>query len=288
MAAYDMGYDTAADEIDLLELHGEYPRGHLTRLVSLYTTGRSSFSVSYPDDPTALALPLDNGRSIRGEDISSSVWQSSPVPALLSFTVQPRSLAMFRSEQMMTLGGAVRLKAEGGERQIVNESGLELRDAVLIESTGPGKRRNRLLGTIKPADSVVIGPATEDDLPRVVSGPGPDAKPFLDVQRSTRGSHEEDQGELRLVAWISGTSPGQLIEPAIDRKRGFTAVLIHLRSGPPPSPDGRRYNLRAASGENAGQASIGPSEAASTDDASSIGPTPRRRQPASKGNRATR
>ena len=114
VAAHDMGYDTAADEIDLLELHGDYHRAHLTRLVSLYTTGRSSFSVSYPDDPTALALPLDNGRSIRGEDISSSIWQSSPVPALLSFTVQPRSLAMFRAEQMLTLGGAVRLRSRRG------------------------------------------------------------------------------------------------------------------------------------------------------------------------------
>ncbi len=37
-----------------------------------------------------------------------------------------------------------------------------------------------------------------------------------------------------------------MIEPAIDRKRGFTAVLVHLRSGPPPSPDGKRYNLLAA------------------------------------------
>ena len=44
MAARDMGYDTAADEIDLLEIHGDYPRAHLTRLVSLYTTGRSRFA----------------------------------------------------------------------------------------------------------------------------------------------------------------------------------------------------------------------------------------------------
>ena len=181
VAAHDMGYDTAADEIDLLELHGDYHRAHLTRLVSLYTTGRSSFSVSYPDDPTALALPLDNGRSIRGEEISSSILQSSPVPALLNFTVQPRSLAMFRAEQMLTLGGPIRLQADGGERRIVNESGLELRDAVLIESTGDGKRRNRLLGTIKPSESVAIGPESNAEIPRVDSGPGPDANPFLDV-----------------------------------------------------------------------------------------------------------
>ncbi len=249
VAAHDMGYDTAADEIGLLELHGDYHRAHLTRLVSLYTNGRSHFTVSYPNDPTALALPLDNGRSIRGEDIAKSWWQSSPVPALLNFTVQPRSLAMFRAEEMLSLSGAVRLAETEGKRQIENGSQLELRDAVLIESTGPGKRQERWLGTIKSGATIEIVPEPAGAIPplaRVDAGPGPDANPFLQALRSTWDDREENQGELRLVAWARDTLPGQVIEPPVDRKRGFTAVLVHLRSGPPPSPDGRRYNLMAA------------------------------------------
>ena len=39
VAAYDVGFDSASDEIDLLEVHGEYPRAHLSRFASLYTTG---------------------------------------------------------------------------------------------------------------------------------------------------------------------------------------------------------------------------------------------------------
>jgi hypothetical protein len=39
--------------------------------------------------------------------------------------------------------------------------------------------------------------------------------------------------------------PGQIVEPVPDRQRGFTAVLVHLRSGPPPSPDGQHYNILA-------------------------------------------
>jgi len=255
MAAHDMGYDTAADEIDLLEVHGDYQRAHLTRLVSLYTSGRSSFAVSYPDDPSALALPLDNGRSIRGEEISSSIWQSSPVPALLNFTVQPRSLALFRAEQMLALGGVIRLQEEGEKRQVFNDSGLELRDAVLIEATGQGKTRTRPLGTIKPgASAEIVAKAEDQPAPRVDSGPGPDANPFLDVLRAALGDREEDQGELRLVAWVNSTVRGQVIEPVIDRKRGFTAVLVHLRSGAPPSPDGKRYNLLAEGSPASGQA----------------------------------
>jgi hypothetical protein len=250
VAAHDMGYDTAADEIDLLEVQGDYYRAHLTRLVSLYTNGRSHFAVSYPNNPSALALPLDNGRSIRGEEISSSVWQSSPVPALLNFTVQPRSLAMFRAEEMLALGGAIRISGTAGKRQIINESELELRDAVLIESTGRGKRQQRLVGTLESGGSVDIdGLPVGDELnPRVVAGPGPDPNPFLEALRSSWDERAENQGELRLVAWASTTMGGQAIEPPVDRKRGFTAVLVHLRSGPPPSPDGERYNLLATPG----------------------------------------
>ena len=115
VAARDIGYDTAADEIDLLEIHGDYPRAHLTRLVSLYSNGRSRFTISYPNDPTALALPFDSGLSIRGEDVSTSTFQSYPVPSLIDFTVQPRSLSMFRAEQMLALSGSDPSRGRGGQ-----------------------------------------------------------------------------------------------------------------------------------------------------------------------------
>ena len=249
VAARDIGYDTATDEIDLLEIHGDYPRGHLTRLVSLYSTGRSHFTISYPNDPTALALPFDNGLSIRGEDVSTSTWQSYPVPSLIDYTVQPRSLSMFRAEQMLTLSGAIRLDQEGGKRRVVNGGELELRDAILIDQAGPDERRERWLGTIAAGAAVEIdGTAVEKPPELVAAGPGPDANPFLAELRTNWEPREENQGELRLVAWVAGTTGGQVIEPAVDRYRGFTAVLVHLRSGSPPSPDGRRYN-RLAAGE---------------------------------------
>ncbi len=249
VAARDIGYDTATDEIDLLEIHGDYPRAHLTRLVSLYSTGRSSFTISYPNDPTALALPFDNGLSIRGEDVSTSTWQSYPVPSLIDYTVQPRSLSLFRAEQMLTLSGAIRLDEEGGKRRVVNGGDLELRDAILIDQAVPDEPRERWLGTIAAGAAVEIdGPAEEKPPESVAAGPGPDANPYLAELRTNREPREENQGELRLVAWVAGATGGQVIEPAVDRHRGFTAVLVHLRSGSPPSPDGRRYN-RLAGGE---------------------------------------
>jgi hypothetical protein len=124
----------------------------------------------------------------------------------------------------------------------------------LIESTSAGKSTKRWLGTIKPSESVEIPPAAPDvELPRIDSSPGPDANPFLNALQASLGEREEDQGELRLIAWIKSTVDGQMIDPPIDRKRGFTAVLVHLRSGPPPSPDGKRYNLLAEGSLTSGQ-----------------------------------
>jgi hypothetical protein len=249
LAARDMGYDTAADEIDLLEIQGNYPRAHLTRLASLYTNGGARFAISYPNSPTALALPLDNGRSIRGEEISTATWHSSGAPALIEFMVRPRSLAMFRAEEMLTLRGALRMEGEGSDRRLVNDSELDLRDAILIDSGGTNQRQERWLGSIKAGATVTVGATAAEEAPaRVKFDRGPDPNPFLEALRASWEPRAENQGELRLVAWVAAPFGGQVIEPVIDRIRGFTAVLVHLRSGGPPSPDGRRYNLLAPGG----------------------------------------
>lgn len=254
-AAYDMGFDSAMDEIDLLELQGEYPRGHLSRFASVYTTGHGSFTISYPSNNTALALPMSSGREIPGEDITISAWQSVPVPALSNFSVQPRSLSLFRAEEMTTLPGTIRLEGDGAGRRIVNGTDLELRDATLIDISGPREedRKERYLGTIAPGGVVELEKASPRPFPeRIVADSGPDPDTILRVVRTTWEPRDENYGEIRLVAWVPQPMPGQTIDPPTDRTRGCTAILVHLRHGPPPSPDGPHYNLAR------GPARVGP------------------------------
>ena len=248
VAAYDMGYDSACDEIDLLEVQGAYPRAHLSRFAALYTTGRAKYAIAYPNEPTAVALPFNNERSIGGEDVTTAVWQSYPVPALQNFSVQPRSLAMFRGEQMLGLSGPIVLEDDQARRTVVNRSELELRDAVLVDFPGGGQRRETYLGTIAAGASVELGEKQPGPVPDRVEGhDGPDPAPLLAELRRNWEDRPENSGELRLVAWIPQPIGGQTFEPALDRHRGMTAVLVHLRYGNPPSPEGPRYNVRAAS-----------------------------------------
>ncbi|HEX8202028.1 MAG TPA: hypothetical protein VF590_16250, partial [Isosphaeraceae bacterium] len=145
-AAFDLGFDSACDEIDVLELQEGYPRAHLSRFAALYSTGRVRYAISYPQDPQALALPLNTNLGVRGEDIAESAWQSSPMPpGLVGFQVQPRSLAMFRAEQMVDVKGAIELDTTPGRRRVLNGTDLELRDAVLLDV---GTGRETPLGTI--------------------------------------------------------------------------------------------------------------------------------------------
>jgi hypothetical protein len=247
VAAYDLGYDSACDEIDLLEVHGGYSRAHLSRFASLYSTGRGKYTISYPNDPTALALPLDIGRSITGEDVTTSVWQSYPVPALQGFSVQPRSLSMFRAEQMVGLSGPIELEARETGSVLVNRSDLELRDAVLVDFADSRQRRETYLGTVSPGASVELKEAESRREPTAAAEgyDGPDPQAVLAELRQTWEKRPENLGELRLVAWVPRPVQGQSFEPALDRHRGMTAVLIHLRYGNPPAPDGPRFNLLA-------------------------------------------
>jgi hypothetical protein len=247
-AAYDLGFESACDEVDLLEIQGDYPRGHLSRFAAIYSSARARFSIAYPDDPTALALPLNMGHSLRGDEVLQSTWQSSPEPALENFPVQPRSLAMFRAEQLINMPGGITLESSGTTRRVVNRSGLELRDAMVVE-VGTGRRYR--LGTIAPNASFVLGapepPPPKKDEKDDTKKKDPDwlvasrdrlqpGEPFLDLLRDYTWPGPEDRGEIRLVAWTAKPHGGQKLQPVVDRHRGFRLVVAHLQFGTPPSP----------------------------------------------------
>ena len=254
-AAYDVGYDSSCDEIDLVETHGDYPRGHVSRFASLYSTGRVKFAISYPNDPTALALPLATGRALRGEELSQSSFQTQPIPALSGFQVQPRSLAMFRAEQLASLPGTVSLATSAdGQQTIVNESGFDLEEAWVVELAPPGApekvRRAARLGQVANGLKVPIGELgmVEPKAPKARQQLDPEAFLNLLLDRSV-AAKPEDVGELRLIAWAEKLVPGQSIEPPVDRHRGFTLIVAHLRQAPLIDPSTERYNLLAKGAE---------------------------------------
>ena len=250
-AAYDVGYDSSCDEVDLLETHGNYPRGHLSRFASLYSTGRLRYSISYPNDATALALPMSTSGALRGEEAAQSTFQALPTPELAGFQVQPRSLALFRVEQMKALPGTVALEAgtDGASRVIRNRGGIDLKEAWLVEVRPEGDTRAALVGDLEAGAAVPV-PTLENAEPESLVAAGKlTPRRFLDLlHRSAVATRPEEVGELRLIAWHARPVDGQQIDPPVDRHRGFTLVVAHLTPGRLPDPNSPRYSAVSRSG----------------------------------------
>jgi hypothetical protein len=156
-------------------------------------------------------------------------------------------MSLFRAEEMTTLAGAIRVEVDGTSRLLVNGSELELHDATLIDFAGNGDRKENYLGLIAAGASadIVASAATPAPQRTVETVAGPDPNTILQVLRTTFERRDENAGEIRLVAWVPRSMGGQVIDPPVDRQRGFTAVLVHLRCGPPPNPGGKSYNVLA-------------------------------------------
>jgi hypothetical protein len=234
-AAYDMGFDRSCDEIDLLEIQGGYDRAHLSRFASVYTTGRDRDAITYPSDPASLALPMAAFNALRGEEYRTSVSQSQPDAGLSDFLVQPRSLALFRSESMVNLGGTIALEGEDPRSgRIRNSTELTIHQALLIDLQDD--RDPIPLGTIPSGSVIEIAPET----PSADSAAGPEApavewanlEEFLSALRQSRSNSIEHQRGWRLIGYAPDPHPGQKIEPAVDRHRGVRLVVVHLRFGP--------------------------------------------------------
>jgi hypothetical protein len=164
---------------------------------------------------------------------------------------------MFRAEEMVNLPGGITLETKGGAKQVVNSTGMVVRDAVLIDVFG---KKRYTLGEIAVGASVPVGaPDKEPEKPKQSDmrdqatakekeKPEPEwlgtnrtsmapKDPFLETLRGYDWHRPEDDGEWRLVGWVEKPHPGQKLEPTVDRHRGFRLIVAHLTYGTPPAPD---------------------------------------------------
>jgi hypothetical protein len=264
-AAVDIGFDIACDEIDVVEIQAEYPRAHVSRFTSLYSSGRNEFSIDQPDNPTALALPMRAYQSLRGEEIRSSTFEWSGEPKLGDFLVQPRSLAMFRAEAMVDLGGGIMLEGDASTGKLINGTPLELLDAVLVDvdrnlvsplgtlAAWPAQNADASSAHIAELASAAWGSseATTHSATALEKDAWADVPSYLASLRDYRWKYPSEQGELRLVAWAREPMPGLKIAPKVDRHRGVRLVVAHFRfevprdNQPPYFSNGPTKSVRA-------------------------------------------
>ncbi len=258
-AQLDIGFVRSETEVAVLELHGNYPRGILTRFTAFYTSLSTTYDLTYPDDSTALALPFPaNAEKFDWQHTVQFV--SNAETHLKGLAVSSATTNLVHSEQVFKLDGPIRLgESSRGQRQVENRSQINLRDVVVLRRFWNEKSRLRYsgawLGELRAGGSALLAllPAdlSKNSLP-------------YEAERSTanklRGEVSlnvnsllqlafhfparddpmaNQREEFRLVGIVDGALPGLEAEPDASQIQGATVVVAHLAFGemPKPKPD---------------------------------------------------
>lgn len=154
MAQLDIGFSRSRTEVALLELQGDYPRGHLTRFTALYSSLSTRYALAL-EPAHAVALPHEvRFRSTRGEllrPVIDLVLQRDRAVTLQDVPVASNSTAIVRSEQFLPLGrdaagpGSLSLHQDAaGVWTVRNDTSLDLQEAGLFYL--PALQEDRLAG----------------------------------------------------------------------------------------------------------------------------------------------
>ncbi len=153
LAQLDIGFARAQTEVAVLEVQGDYPRGHLTRYTALYTSLSSSYDLRFTD-PAAVALPFATGSQMLGSSPEEVRLTTTGDRDLSGYPVASNSTGMIHSEQMFDLGGGIHLRdSSEGVPSVANGTTLNLSGAAVV-------RRRRL-----PSEKIVDEVAWLGDLP---------------------------------------------------------------------------------------------------------------------------
>jgi len=250
-AQLDIGFVRSQNEVSVLELQGDYPRGHLTRYTALYTSLSTTYDAHF-DDASGVGQPFPistDYRLLSGQERSTVTLEHDGDVRLRGLRISSNTTGMIRSEQMFDLEGPIAMaRSTTGTPLVANQSQFDLKSVAVIQ-------RQKMFGGVRPAicwlgelrrgESKLLKfrtfdqqelknelPVAEKDERHVRLNVDPLVELALDPKQL-------EAGEVRLVGRIDGKPlPGQTIEPAAAQVRAATVVVAHL--APPTLPDPQR------------------------------------------------
>lgn len=239
-AQLDIGFVRATNELATLELFADYPRAHLTRYTSLYTSLSTDYDLHFAD-PTAVAQPFPLGvQELRGQGRTDLVLDRADHLVLRGLPVLSNSVGVVQSEQMFDLGGGLELTPDpdrAGEWLVENKTRVDLEGAGVLQPHGAAWIGPLKSGESRPLDFKLAIAGSEWQQLREQSAETAAAPTegvthlhslveFAEIQRQP--------GEWRLVAWTHQELPGLTIEPRAAQVKRATVIVAHLRYGDPP------------------------------------------------------
>ncbi len=260
-AQLDIGFVRSQTEIALLELQGDYPRGHLSRYTAIYSSLSSIYDLEF-DDGSAVATPFprdDQWNPAIGDSLSTVAFEKYDRPRLRGMEVSSATTQMIHSEQMIELDGAIRMISPGNNpnlKQLENTSGFNLSDVVVIHRSmsegGAPRLKGCWVGELKSGAGALLPwdavPMVKGELPYGAQRAKAaeldyhkrlNVDPLLKLAFQFTPKSDPLYGrrdEWRLVARIDEVLPGADASPEASQTAGSTVVLAHLGYGPAPQP----------------------------------------------------
>ena len=244
LAQLDIGFARSRTELAVVEAQSGHDRGHLTRYVGLYTSLSSTYDVTCEDD-AALILPFAIGKE-GASQLSSrqTVTLHRDKQARLSgLRVMSNSTGMVHAEQMMDLGGTIRIEQDsGGGQRVINDSSYSLRGAGVVRRSASGVE-TAWIGDL-PAKTGRPAPftSTSTDFPQWNQDPGTSLSPpegevgLRGLLVAAAAPEQMRPGDIRLVGWTDEEIPGVTVRPRSSQQTFRTLLLAHLKYGPWPEP----------------------------------------------------
>ncbi|MEM7456504.1 MAG: type II secretion system F family protein [Planctomycetota bacterium] len=150
MASLDIGFVRSNTQVNLLEVHADYPRGHLTEYSALYTSLSTGYNVELANQ-TAQSLPFAANIEDweRAEVISQATLNRTRANRLEGFQIKSNSTGMLHTESMIDMGGSFSLTDDGaGGLSVVNGSTIDLVECGVVQRRDDGTLHRAWIGDL--------------------------------------------------------------------------------------------------------------------------------------------
>ncbi|MBI82939.1 MAG: hypothetical protein CMJ81_07065 [Planctomycetaceae bacterium] len=244
LAQLDIGFARSRTEIAVLEMQPDYSRAHLTRYTALYSSLSTTYSVEFEDN-SSLVLPFAMDKEFKmvvSQNHDTVYYHRGTTAKLSGFRVDSNSTGLLHSEQLLDLGGGVRLtKPQDRHPVITNGSELTIQDAAVLRRREGGQFQVAWVGNLAAADArslTFASPAEKGQLlAEWESSPAfseTAAGDSLSLSRLLKVAQSEVQfqpGDVRLIGWTDAQLPGMEINPRSSQQTMRTLIVAHVRYG---------------------------------------------------------
>ncbi len=221
-ARLDIGFARSQTQIAMLEMQPDYQRGHLSRVVAIYNSLSSGYDIEFNTIDGA-AMPIDQSTDVIGQSVFKIGFADGPI--LSGLAVGSNQVRMLHAEQMIDMGGPIRLSEEG---QLINETEYDLLDAYVVEKSDTGEVQVSTVGLCPSGSAVKLRRMRADAISLPSDLPMQTGR-FLGRLASAAAI---PIGTSRLVARIDQSLPGMTITPQANQVLSQTIVLAHLKHQP--------------------------------------------------------